>query len=250
MTLPAPLLVPLLISIQLLTRIPVRLPGLPSDSDVGKSLLYYPLVGFLIACILLIPGLLFSHTAMMAAALVLSGWVLITGGLHLDGLADSADAWVGGFGDREKTLALMKDPTCGPVAVAVLILVMLIKFAGLVYIIEHGHLEMIVITLIASRSAVIVLYQTTPYAKSSGMGVVLSEYFPKQTSYWVLAVAACACLIVGGGVAIILLLTGLLTLWGLRRMMLSRIGGITGDTTGAVIELSEASMLAAAVFCL
>ncbi len=246
MTLPAPLL----ISIQLLTRIPVRLPDLPSDSDVGKSLLYYPLVGFLIACILLIPGLLLSHAAMMAAALVLSGWVLITGGLHLDGLADSADAWVGGFGDREKTLALMKDPTCGPIAVAVLILVMLIKFAGLVYIIEHGHLEMIFITLITSRSVVIVLYQTTAYAKSSGMGAVLSQHLPRQASYWVLGISAGGCIIIGGGPAIILLLTALLMLWGLRRMMMFRIGGVTGDTTGAVIELSEASMLAAAVFCL
>ena len=246
MTLP----IPFLIAVQLLTRIPVRLPDLPSDRDVGQSLLYYPLVGFLIASILLMLGALFSDSPMMAAALILSGWVLITGGLHLDGLADSADAWVGGFGDREKTLALMKDPTCGPIAVAVLILLMLVKFAGLVYIIEHGHLEVILIALMASRSAVVVLYLTTPYAKSSGMGAALSQHLPRSNSNWVLGVSAAACFVIAGGAAVVLLLTVLLTLWGLRRMMMSRIGGVTGDTTGAVIELTEASVLVAAVVCL
>lgn len=51
--------------------------------------------------------------------------MLITGGLHLDGLADTADAWVGGQGDRDRTLAIMKDPRSGPIAIAVIVLLLL-----------------------------------------------------------------------------------------------------------------------------
>lgn len=50
---------------------------------------------------------------MLHAALLLTVWVLLSGGLHLDGLADSADAWLGGFGDRERTLTIMKDRAAG-----------------------------------------------------------------------------------------------------------------------------------------
>jgi adenosylcobinamide-GDP ribazoletransferase len=68
---------------------------------------------------------------MLHAALLLTVWVLLSGGLHLDGLADSADAWLGGFGDRERTLTIMKDPRSGPIAVVVLVLVLLLKFCAL-----------------------------------------------------------------------------------------------------------------------
>jgi adenosylcobinamide-GDP ribazoletransferase len=59
----------------------------------------------------------------VAAALVLILWVWSTGALHLDGLADSADAWVGGLASRERTLEIMKDPRSGPAAVTAIGLV-------------------------------------------------------------------------------------------------------------------------------
>ncbi len=59
-------------------------------------------------------ALLASAPAWPVAVLVLAVWVGLTGALHLDGLADSADAWLGGYGDRARTLAIMKDPYCGP----------------------------------------------------------------------------------------------------------------------------------------
>ena len=63
--------------------------------------------------------------------MLLAVWVLLTGALHLDGVADCADAWVGGFGDREKTFQILKDPRSGPIAVVVLVLVLLVKWAAL-----------------------------------------------------------------------------------------------------------------------
>ena len=86
---------------------------------------------------------------LLHAALLLTAWVLLSGGLHLDGLADSADAWLGGFGDRERTLTIMKDPRSGPIAVVTLGLVLLLKFTALVALIEqHNGAALILAPLI------------------------------------------------------------------------------------------------------
>ena len=114
-----------LIALQFLTRVPVRLTAMPAPEQVGRSLLWYPLLGLLVGGLLLGLHLLLGATpALLQAALLLTVWVAITGGLHLDGLADSADAWAGGFGDRERSLAIMQDPRSGPIAVVVLVLLL------------------------------------------------------------------------------------------------------------------------------
>ena len=106
---------PLLIALQFLTRLPVRLPGMPEPQQIGRSLLFYPLVGLLLGLALLaLEWVLGDTSTLLEAALLLAAWVALSGGLHLDGLADTADAWVGGYGDRERTLAIMKDPRSGP----------------------------------------------------------------------------------------------------------------------------------------
>lgn len=106
---------PLLIALQFLTRLPVRLPGMPEPQQIGRSLLFYPLVGALLGLLLLGLEWLLGDTALLLkAALLLAAWVALSGGLHLDGLADTADAWVGGYGDRERTLAIMKDRAAAP----------------------------------------------------------------------------------------------------------------------------------------
>ena len=111
------------VALQFLTRLPVRLAGMPSPQQIGRSLLWYPLVGLLIGLLLFaLQQLLGGLSLMLQAALLLAVWVGVSGGLHLDGLADSADAWVGGFGDRARTLEIMKDPRSGPIAVVVLVL--------------------------------------------------------------------------------------------------------------------------------
>ncbi|WP_162232572.1 adenosylcobinamide-GDP ribazoletransferase, partial [Methylogaea oryzae] len=98
----------------------------------GRSLLAYPAVGLLIGVLLaVVHGLSDAAPPAVSAALILLTWVLSTGALHLDGLADCADAWVGGHGSRERTLQILKDPHAGSVAVAVTVTVLLAKFAAL-----------------------------------------------------------------------------------------------------------------------
>ena len=80
--------------------------------------------------------LLEGASPLLQAALLLALWVALTGALHLDGLADSADAWLGGFGDPARTLEIMKDPRSGPVAVVVLVLLLLLKFSALLVVLQ------------------------------------------------------------------------------------------------------------------
>ena len=94
-------MLPFWIALQFLSSLPIRLSGMPAPQELGRSLLCYPLVGVLFGLLLLgLNGLLGNAPLMLHAALLLTAWVLLSGGLHLDGLADSADAWLGGFGDQ------------------------------------------------------------------------------------------------------------------------------------------------------
>src|SRR5690554_560366 len=173
---------PLLIALQFLTRLPIRLPGLPTPDESGRSLLWYPLVGLLLGSLLLLGhGLLHGVSVWLQAALLLSIWVWLSGGLHLDGLADTADAWVGGYGDRERTLAIMKDPACGPIGVISLVLVLLLKWAALVALLEAGHWAMLLLAPWLGRWVLPLLLYTTPYVRPGGMGQTLIDHMPRRS---------------------------------------------------------------------
>lgn len=243
-------MIPLLIALQLLTRFPIRIKATISDQNIGHSLLYYPVAGTLIGVILSAVLLtLHSHTSsLLLAALILACWVIITGALHLDGLADSADAWLGGFGDRQRTLDIMKDPRCGPAAVVVLIIVLLLKLAALEYIITNQQWDTIFIACIFSRTMLLPLFLTTPYVRENGLGSIVANHLPRLPAWW----------ITGGVLILLITLSGLTTMASIivaiaiwlyiRHMMTSRIGGMTGDTAGATVEIMELVILVGACF--
>lgn len=233
------------IALQFLTRLPVTLAGMPTPEQVGRSLLFYPLVGLLIGLLLLAAQQLLGDSAvLLQAALLLTLWVGISGGLHLDGLADSADAWVGGFGDKQRTLAIMKDPRSGPIAVVVLVLLLLLKFAALVALLESGSGLLLVLVPWLARGLLPLLFMTTPYVRAGGLGQALAEHLPRRLLPWVLAANALAMLLFGWPALLALLVYGVVFLW-LRAMMLKRLDGTTGDTAGALLEIAECAVLVA-----
>lgn len=233
------------IALQFLTRLPVTLAGMPTPEQVGRSLLFYPLVGLLIGLLLLAAQQLLGDSAvLLQAALLLTLWVGISGGLHLDGLADSADAWVGGFGDKQRTLAIMKDPRSGPIAVLVLVLLLLLKFAALVALLENGAALLLLLVPWLARCLLPLLFLSTPYVRAGGLGQALAEHLPRQQLPWVLAAHAVAMLLLCWPALLALLVAGVVFLW-LRALMLKRLGGATGDTAGALVELAECGVLVA-----
>ena len=237
-------MLPFWIALQFLSSLPIRLPGMPEPGELGRSLLFYPLVGLLFGAILwAVSWLLQGTPALLHAALLLSVWVLLSGGLHLDGLADSADAWLGGFGDRERTLSIMKDPRSGPIAVVTLVLVLLLKFTALLALIgQPDSLALIIVPLIG-RSALLGLFLTTPYVRPGGLGQALADHLPRSAGRQVLAVSALACVLIAGLSGVLAVVLAVLGFVWLRQVMRRRLGGTTGDTAGAMLELLEVAVL-------
>jgi len=231
---------PFWIALQFLSSLPVTLPGMPTPRQVGRSLLYYPLVGLLFGLVLwLASHWLEGVPAALHADLLLTLWVLLSGALHLDGLADSADAWLGGFGDRERTLQIMKDPRSGPAAVVTLVLVLLLKFCALWALIEQGAGLQLMLAPVIGRAAMLGLFLCTPYVRPGGLGQALADHMPRRAAGWVLLTCA------GLGLALTgwaMVLTAVVFV-ALRRVMCNRLGGTTGDTAGALLELLELTVL-------
>jgi len=123
--------------------------------------------------------LLASYSISTQAVLVLMLWVAITGGLHLDGLADCADAWVGGFGNRQRSLAIMKDPVAGPIAVLVLVLLLLLKWSLISSIIEKQALSVLLLTPLLGRLAILMLMSTSDYIRTGGLAEKLIANLPQ-----------------------------------------------------------------------
>ena len=234
-------MLPFWIAPQFLSSLPVRLPGMPSAQASGRSLLFYPAVGLLFGAFLWVANALLAGTPMLLhAALLLTLWVVLSGGLHLDGLADSADAWLGGFGDRERTLLIMKDPRAGPMAVVTLVLVLLLKFCALLALLEQGQQAALILAPVLARAAMLGLFMSTPYVRAGGLGQALADHLPRRAGRWVLGAVVLASLGFCGVWISLLVLVGF---WALRRQMIRRLGGTTGDTAGAMLELLELLVL-------
>lgn len=232
----------LLVAIGFLTRIPVP-PAVFDDAQARvRSLPWYPLVGLLLGAVLC--GLAWATHGwppLLSAAVTLAAWVALSGALHLDGLADSADAWVGGLGDRARTLAIMKDPNCGPMGVVALVLTLLLKFATLA---SAPAWPGLLLAPLLARAALVAAFLFVPYVRAGGLGEGLAGS-SRALNAGVLALVAGACFCAGlRGMASLLVAILLFACW--RRACLRRLGGMTGDTCGALAELTEAAVLLAA----
>lgn len=231
---------PLRLALALLTTLPVgRVPDADAN-NLGRSPLAYPLVGLVIAVLLIAAcWAVFDLPPLAAAALVLALWVVVTGALHLDGLADCADALLGGHPDADRRRAILKDPHIGSAAVVAVVVVLIGKFAGLAAALDHGSLVPLLAAPVLARGAVTGLMCTLPYASPGGMAEVACAHLPRQSGWLVVAiVAGLALFTVPQALLATAMLTALVGYAAWRRL-----GGATGDVYGALIELVETAVL-------
>ena len=219
---------PLIIAFQLLTRIPIPVAVDHTPYNQGHSMLFYPLVGAVIGAVLMLFGaLLETQPAVVQAALLLSIWVGLTGALHLDGLADSADGWVGGMGDRKRILEIMKDPRTGSWAVIGLILLLLAKWQA----IQHIPLELLILPPVMGRWAMVLVVYSIPYGRKEGMGGFFRDGLEIQQV--VIATSIAFVIAVQLDFAVLMISVFCFT-WLFGKWSASRLGGgITGDVYGA-----------------
>lgn len=215
---------------------------------IGASLVFFPLVGLILGGALLGLDRLFDLflPPFLASGLILVALVIFTGALHLDGFMDTCD----GFAVRkspEERLRIMSDSRVGGFGVAGACCLILLKFAALVSLPEELRAAALLTTPALSRWTASWAIIVFPSAKKTGIGQLYKEksrpWAAPGGTVLALAIAAGfwgsfgAALV--GGIGVIALLTGL--------ALSKRLGGLTGDTYGAIIEISEVCALIGAV---
>nr|WP_297496496.1 adenosylcobinamide-GDP ribazoletransferase [Ferrovum sp.] len=232
------------LALQFLTRLPLPACSPPTPQEQGQSLLFYPAVGAIIGALLAGMCALTSFLGVssnLSGALILVLWVGLTGALHLDGLADSVDAFGGGRGDRERILDLMKDPRCGTFAVVSVVLVLLVKGMALITLDARIAPGFLLLPPLLGRTALCLLFLTTPYVRPGGMGEALAQHMPR-TPVWGVCIMTLASILIGFGRPGLgaILVAGVTGYWWHQKLM-ERIQGTTGDTAGALVELVESA---------
>lgn len=238
-------------ALTLLTRIPAPRASDDDRSGLGAAAPWFPVVGALVGAVTAAAlwGLtaLLAAPALAAAAAVGLGAVL-TGALHLDGLADTAD----GFGSdrpRAETLRILRDPAVGSFGVAAVVVVLLVRTAAAAALAARGAVwPWLVVAPVLARWAIVALVYALPYARSDG-GLGASVAGRVRLRHVAGATAAAALLGAGpagwGGAVCWAAVAGVAATAGVwcRR----RLGGVTGDTLGAATELAETAAVVAAV---
>lgn len=226
------------LAVQFLTRIPLNINIAITDQRLGESVLFYPVIGLLIGTVLtLLSYALPEQTYALNAAMIVTIWALLTGGLHLDGLADCSDAWAGGLADKERTLAIMKDPTVGPIAVIVLALLLLLKWTSLLTLLQHqGVSTALLLAPFAGRLSILLLMLSTPYIRKNGLGSVMQQTLPRPTAKYIVGFSV---IFIAWLANVYTLLAILILIVCIRNLALQRIQGVTGDVYGASVEMVE-----------
>ncbi|HHE31702.1 MAG TPA: adenosylcobinamide-GDP ribazoletransferase [Chlorobaculum parvum] len=242
----------LVTALRTLTSLPV--PGRDAER-FSSSLYWFPVVGLVIGAVvaLLARAGMGAGWPELAAVLALLGGVILTRGLHADGLADLADGFFGGR-NREAALRIMKDPNVGSFGSLALIGVMLFKWICLLELARAGAYGMIAAGAVLSRTAQVLLAARMPYARSEGgtaTAFVEDAGWPHLFVASISGVALLFALLGGQIVPSAILLSGaFVALLFVGWLSHRKIGGITGDVLGASSELVEAFVWCVAVLWL
>lgn len=232
----------LIASLQFITAIPL---GRPRPFDPQGIVAHFPLAGLAIGLVLALFDLAASLLLpqLVVAALDVGLLALITGALHLDGLADTADGLYGQR-DREKVLAIMKDSRVGAMGVVAVICVLLIKAAALGHV-DHGRFVALMIVPAYARASMIFGMRFLPYARGeegTGSSFFETPLSAKDFRFVVLPVFFSLFL---GWRGILLNLCAAAVIAALIVFYRKKLNGITGDMLGAMTEINEAILFLA-----
>jgi len=228
---------------QFLTRIPIKAQTQWSPNSFSQSVKYFPLIGGIIGLIL--AGIVYGAQGLLgvkipmhllAIGLILFE-IILTGGLHCDGLMDTIDGVFSGK-PREKMLEIMKDSRVGAFGAMSFCLLIFVKYSLLMDM-DPKLLPLAVLVMpIVGRTAVVIPITLYPYARPEGLGKAFYQSSHKYTLY-VAGILAALLLIPLGKIVIVSGVIGIGFAFLLSEYVSKRLGGLTGDVYGATIELTE-----------
>lgn len=236
-----------IIALQFLTRINIIKNLSLDENNYAKAFLYFPLVGLIIGGFLTLiaysSAILFSK--LTTGVLVISGGILLTGGLHLDGFMDCCDGLLSGR-PREKALEIMKDSRVGSMGVLGILILLSLKLVFIIEVIMAPSQDLYPVLLIMplfGRWAMVYVMSFFPYARPQGLGTLFRQGI-SPISFWVVSLYSglLAGVILPAPYLMVIILAAASTALVAMRIH-GFLGGHTGDTYGAICEMSEVFFL-------
>jgi adenosylcobinamide-GDP ribazoletransferase len=228
-------------AVQFLTICPLPASIKIGEPELGRSTPYFPVVGILLgtAAACLDYGLTYLLPLPVASTLVVIFMIAVSGALHMDGLADTADGFFSSR-PRQQMLDIMRDSRTGPMGVIAIVCVLILKVTLLTSVPQSARWWVLLLTPFAGRSALLVTMAVIPYArKEGGLAAIFYAHRSRYHLVWVIIALALVGWLVGGWAG---LAAGLASfVFGLLFAVYvqAKIGGFTGDTLGAACELVE-----------
>jgi len=229
----------LLVAARYLTIVP--LPGVVPDraDSLGRAAVWFPAIGLGIGAVLVgaerVTAVLFP--SLLAALLTVTAWKLLTGGLHLDGLADCLDGLAGR--DAEHRLAIMRDSRIGAFGAIGLILFLLLEVVAVAELPSGVRGRALLVVPVIARATPPLLVRLFPAAKLEGLGAAFGASVSGWAAPTALAIALVVTLAALHSVAVPVFAVSVLSALALTRFFAARVSGITGDVLGAAIEVAE-----------
>lgn len=230
-----------MVGLQFLTRIHISNKTVWNDEEFGKSVSFFPLIGWIIGAFMCALYYLLSpfHVPFLTGFLLVVGELFLTGGTLADGLMDSSDGLFSGR-SKERSLEIMKDSLIGSFGMLSILIYILLTSLSLGSIEGSLYLVLIAMPTLGRLNLVISICEY-PYARPYGMGKAFAAY----RSPWAVEIALVTALLPAfyfGYLYIMLAGVSLLLGLHLNRWIVSKIGGTTGDTYGFVNQITEAAV--------
>ena len=233
----------LVLAARYLTIVPLGRSPAHEDAAVGRSAAWFPVVGLGIGLVIVvverIAGRIFP--TLLAALLTVTAWKLLTGGLHLDGLADCLDG-LGGR-DPDHRLRIMRDSRIGAFGAMGLILFLLLEVVALAELAPALRWRALLVAPAVARAMPPLLARWYPAARQNGQGAAFAAGVQPRAVPVALGVAGLAALAALGPAGLVALAAAVVVAMAVARFMTGRLGGITGDVLGAGVETAELTVL-------
>lgn len=232
-----------LVALQFLTILPVKIKAQIKESDFGRALVYFPIVGMLIGVLLVLVLFLFTSLPIsVASVFILIVSIIVTGGIHLDGFADTCDGLYG-FKTKDKALEIMRDSHLGAMGVIGIVMLLLLKFTLLMSIPQSTLWRSLILMAIFARWIQVLSCFLSNYARKEGKAKYFIEYAGKKEILISMLFTVAFFLLLMKVEGFILFLISLLTMLPFINYIKKKIGGMTGDTIGAASEIAEVLVL-------
>jgi adenosylcobinamide-GDP ribazoletransferase len=235
-------LIGFLAAVQFLTIAPPLVRRSFAPEELGRAVGYFPLVGLLIGgSVIGLDHLLALFLPWnLAASLVLTGWILCTGALHLDGFLDSCDGLFGGRTPEDR-LRILHDERVGAFAVIGGVLLLLVKYQTLAAIPHRS--AALCLAPVLGRWGMAVAVVAFPYGRAEGLGRAMKDHAGWSQALLASAIAIAAAWFAAGWIGLVILLVSGALMLLLSLFVLTRLPGLTGDIYGALCELLEVLVL-------